>query len=160
MDLSDSCWPQGIADSEQAKFQCNLVMDGRAARADPDGSGKFEPCDSPKPYVNLEDGMYTFSVRAVDEAGNIGRTVSAEFKVDQTPPVIFSILTQSGGAELPSFNASSSATMVATSQPVVTMRFKISDGAGVGASKYGHGSLLAALQRRGNAIELCFLLVL
>jgi hypothetical protein len=45
-----------------ASFQCRL------------DNGPFEPCSSPKAYSKLKKGRHTFSVRAVDAAGNVDPT--------------------------------------------------------------------------------------
>ncbi|MFL5902907.1 MAG: hypothetical protein ACJ75Q_07065 [Gaiellaceae bacterium] len=48
--------------SEQSTFTCRL-----------DGAGPV-PCTSPKVYTGLGDGAHTFSVQAVDRAGNVDST--------------------------------------------------------------------------------------
>jgi len=58
-----------FASSEaNSTFECRLVG--------PNQPGAFTPCSSPSAYNNLAAGSYTFSVRAIDRAGN----------VDPTPP--------------------------------------------------------------------------
>ena len=58
-----------FASSEaNSTFECRL--------AGPNQPGAFTPCSSPSAYNNLAAGSYTFSVRAIDRAGN----------VDPTPP--------------------------------------------------------------------------
>jgi hypothetical protein len=49
-------------DADVASFECSL-----------DGA-PFETCTSPKDYTNLGEGQHTFSVRAVDKAGNVDPT--------------------------------------------------------------------------------------
>jgi alpha-tubulin suppressor-like RCC1 family protein len=50
-------------------------------------SGLWEPCGSPKGYSGLSDGGHLFSVRALDQAGNLDPTpASWSFTVDTTPP--------------------------------------------------------------------------
>jgi len=58
--------------NEEAQVSCRLAGEGRS-----DG---FEPCSSPAAYEDLADGAYTFEVRAVDAAGNVG-TASRAFRV-------------------------------------------------------------------------------
>ncbi|MCD6725894.1 MAG: Ig-like domain-containing protein, partial [Solirubrobacteraceae bacterium] len=48
----------------------------------------FAACASPKSYTGLADGGHTFSVRAVDAAGNVGSAASATWTVDTTAPVV------------------------------------------------------------------------
>ena len=43
-------------------------------------------CTSPKSYGGLADGDYTFSVRAVDRAGNVGSPASFTWTVDTSTP--------------------------------------------------------------------------
>ena len=50
------------SDADVASFECSL-----------DGA-PFETCTSPKDYTNLSVGQHTFSVRAVDKAGNVDPT--------------------------------------------------------------------------------------
>jgi large repetitive protein len=58
-----------------AGFQCSL-----------DGSG-FTACTSPASYSGLGDGLHTFAVRAVDQAGNVDPSPdSLTWTVDATPP--------------------------------------------------------------------------
>jgi Bacterial Ig-like domain len=59
--------------SEMGTFQCR--MDG----------GAFAPCTSPR-ALHVGDGNHTFSVRAVDRAGNLSAPVSKAFAVDTTAP--------------------------------------------------------------------------
>lgn len=51
------------------------------------GSG-FQACVSPRQYMNLVEGNYTFQVRAIDRAGNTGAAVSHVWRVDLTPPTV------------------------------------------------------------------------
>jgi hypothetical protein len=58
-------------------FQCSL--DGAAA----------SPCSSPETYTGLADGSHTFSVAAVDPAGNVDPTpASSSWTVDSTAPAV------------------------------------------------------------------------
>lgn len=64
-------------------FECSL---GEGA-----GSEAFSGCSSGKTYTNLENGPYTFKVRATDRAGNQGSPAVFEWTVnnslvDTTPP--------------------------------------------------------------------------
>jgi large repetitive protein len=59
--------------SEMGTFQCRL--DGAA----------FGPCTSPRSQ-HVGDGNHTFSVRAVDRAGNMSTPVGKAFTVDTTAP--------------------------------------------------------------------------
>jgi hypothetical protein len=58
-----------------ATFQCRM------------DSGSFSGCTSPFTITNLTDGSHTFSVRAVDAAGNVDASpASRTWTVDATPP--------------------------------------------------------------------------
>jgi hypothetical protein len=66
-----------FADSEPGvAFRCRL--DSRA----------FANCKSPKTYARQADGGHTFSVRAVDEAGNKSSTISYTWTIDTAPPLL------------------------------------------------------------------------
>ena len=64
------------SDDADAAFRCSL--DGAAA----------EPCTSPTRYTGLADGSHTFSVFAVDAAGNEGEPASAAWRVVTPPPEV------------------------------------------------------------------------
>jgi len=85
--------------SDVASYECRF-----------DG-GAFSTCSSPKTYSGLADGLHTFQVRAIDEAGNIsGLSVLWQFLVDTVPPTQ-PVLTQTP----PSSTSSTSATLDWTS---------------------------------------------
>ena len=66
-----------FSDSDSgATFQCQL-----------DGGG-FSACTSPKTYSVLADGLHTFSVKAVDAAGNESVPTSYSWTLDTTTPPI------------------------------------------------------------------------
>ena len=61
-------------------FECKLDGPGAA-------TGTYATCTSPRAYVALADGAYTFSVRATDGAGNVDATpATRSFTVDATAP--------------------------------------------------------------------------
>ncbi len=62
-----------------AVFECDL-----------DGAG-FVPTTSPKDYVGLSDGPHTFTLHALDEAGNVGTAIYT-WTIDLTPPSVTSIV--------------------------------------------------------------------
>jgi hypothetical protein len=52
-------------------------------------AGTYGACTSPKSYTGISDGSHTFSVRAIDGAGNIDPTpASYAWTVDATPPTV------------------------------------------------------------------------
>jgi hypothetical protein len=63
--------------SEDGTFECAINANG------------FSPCFSPKTYGDLSEveGDYTFHVRAVDRAGNVGAEKTRTFSVDNTAPI-------------------------------------------------------------------------
>jgi hypothetical protein len=66
-----------------ATTECELSGDGGAIEP-------FEPCSSPQAYdlTGRDDGPYTFSVRATDEAGNPGAPASDTYILDTQGPAV------------------------------------------------------------------------
>ncbi|HEY1284880.1 MAG TPA: hypothetical protein VGF04_02225 [Solirubrobacterales bacterium] len=62
--------------SEDATFECSLVPIGQ-----PDD---YQACATQKTYLHLDDGSYTFRVRAIDTVGHVGIPDSYDFTVDST----------------------------------------------------------------------------
>ena len=60
--------------NEAATFQCKL------------DAGGFAACPSPTGYSNLVGGPHTFTVRAIDIAGNVGAPVSYGWTIDTIAP--------------------------------------------------------------------------
>lgn len=63
-----------------SKYECALNKPGI--------SPSFTGCTSPMLYAALADGSYTFSVRALDAAGNVGNIASHTWTLDATKPVV------------------------------------------------------------------------
>ncbi len=59
---------------EAADFTC--ALDG----------GAPEPCDSPKSYGGVPEGVHTLIIVGVDSVGNAGAPVQHDWEVDRTPP--------------------------------------------------------------------------
>jgi hypothetical protein len=78
----------GIPSSDTSAFECKL------------DAGSFEGCpDGGRTYSNLGDGAHTFSVRAVDAAGNRDQSAATRtWTVDTTPPTI-TVTTPSANAQ-------------------------------------------------------------
>ena len=57
-----------------ATFECRL------------DTGSWAACTSPRTYSSLTDGSHTFTVRAVDGAGNVSASTAATWTVDATAP--------------------------------------------------------------------------
>jgi len=75
--------PSGVASAafaftanEQATFKCRL------------DSGTFGTCPSPKTYNNLPDGVRTFTLAAVDAAGNTSEEIGYSWRVETVLPVV------------------------------------------------------------------------
>ena len=69
----------GFSSEPGATFECKLDR--------PSGAGTYALCTSPQGYTAALDGNYTFSVRAIDAAGNVDPTpATRSFTVDTTTP--------------------------------------------------------------------------
>lgn len=76
-DFESSEWPE--------EFECSF-----------DG-GPFEACDSPAQYDDLAEGTHEFSVRALDEVGNVDLSpATRRWTVDLTPPEV-NVVRPTGG---------------------------------------------------------------
>ncbi|MGH2724087.1 MAG: Ig-like domain-containing protein [Actinomycetota bacterium] len=78
--------PQGAVATAAATFSFSSEL-GATFECDLDGAG-FTACSSPQGYAGLADGNHTFSVRAIDEAGNTGAPASRAWTVDTVPPEV------------------------------------------------------------------------
>jgi chitobiase/beta-hexosaminidase-like protein/Big-like domain-containing protein len=78
-ELGNDDSPQfGFSASEPASFECSTST----------GADSFRPCASPLRAGPLDDGTWTFKVRATDPAGNTGQAASHRFTVDTTAPSV------------------------------------------------------------------------
>jgi hypothetical protein len=57
-------------------FQCSLDT----------GTASYSGCESPKTYIGRADGSYTFRVRQIDSAGNMGTAATRTITVDVPDP--------------------------------------------------------------------------
>jgi large repetitive protein len=64
----------GFISNEASIFECKL------------DAGPFVSCVSPTSYANLADSPHTFTVRAIDTAGNIGASASYGWTIDTFAP--------------------------------------------------------------------------
>ncbi|MCW3024406.1 MAG: putative internalin, partial [Conexibacter sp.] len=76
--------PSGVSKSRAAAFSFHASE--AVARYECALGGEPASCTSPQTYNNLTDATRTFSVRAVDLAGNVGDAQARTFTVDTTPP--------------------------------------------------------------------------
>jgi hypothetical protein len=83
--------PSNLSNSASASFEFRGTDDGSGVasfecKLD---NGSFAPCTSPQSYSSLADGSHTFTVRAIDRAGNRDDT-PAQFTwlVDATGPTL------------------------------------------------------------------------
>ncbi|MEJ0088564.1 MAG: Ig-like domain-containing protein [Limisphaerales bacterium] len=85
-DTTITSGPSGTTASVNASFSFISTEAGSTYEAQMDGGG-YATASSPKSYTGLSDGTHTFSVRAIDAAGNTDATPATRtFIVDATPP--------------------------------------------------------------------------
>jgi hypothetical protein len=78
--------PSGPTNDPTPTFGFSADEGGSSFECKVDG-GSFNPCSPPKTLDSLPDGDHTFSVRAVDDAGNADPTpATRSFKVDTVAP--------------------------------------------------------------------------
>jgi hypothetical protein len=91
-DTTISSAPPVLTRFRSASFQFSSTEGGVLYKCalDAPGTSRDEPfanCSSPKEYTHLEDGTYTFSVRAFDAAGNVSSSPARHtWTVDATAP--------------------------------------------------------------------------
>lgn len=73
---------------------------------DLDGGG-FSTCSSPKSYSGLSAGSHTFSVKAVDAAGNTSAAVTHTWTIDLTAPTVAIATPAANGTFVPAADVSS-----------------------------------------------------
>ncbi|MDR3578684.1 MAG: Ig-like domain-containing protein [Oryzomonas sp.] len=81
--------PANPANTKTGSFTFTLDVAGATAQCALDNT-VFNTCSSPFAFdlSNQPDGSHTFSVRGVDQAGNIGTPNSYSWAIDTTPPTI------------------------------------------------------------------------
>ena len=97
---------------DTATFRC--VLDGGAASA----------CTSPNAYSGLAEGQHTFSVTAVDPAGNESGAASFTWTIDVTPPPAPTVTSPS-----PDVNSTSASFSFTDDDATATFRCKLDGGA-------------------------------
>ena len=110
----DPASTHGLVASTSATFTFSDTEAGVSFRCSRDG-GAFVACTSPKSYAALAQGAHTFSVRALDRAGNLGGSATTTWTVDTVRPVV---TVQSGPAALG--NDASPVFTFSTSEPADT----------------------------------------
>jgi hypothetical protein len=79
--------PPNVTASTTATFAFTDGESSATFRCRLDG-GSFSICTSPKTYTDLGEGTHTFSVKAIDEAGNQSTVTSYTWMIDLTNPVV------------------------------------------------------------------------
>jgi hypothetical protein len=78
--------PTGTVDSDTAELSFTSTEQPSTFRCRLDGA-PWEECISPKSYEGLADGLHTFEVKALDEAGNADLTPAVQVWTAVTEPV-------------------------------------------------------------------------
>jgi large repetitive protein len=93
--------PSSLTNSTSATFTFSATdagggsIDSFECKVD---SESFSTCTSPKNYTGIVDGAHTFSVRAIDTAGNTGTAATQTWTVDATAPGAPSVVFQLNSA--------------------------------------------------------------
>lgn len=77
--------PASLGKATGASFTFTANESGATFRCKLD-AGAFAECVSPKAYSSLADGTHTFSVEAIDRAGNVGSAATFAWTVDTASP--------------------------------------------------------------------------
>jgi uncharacterized repeat protein (TIGR01451 family) len=85
--VSISGGPTDPTNSKTASFMLGSSKTGSIFACKLD-AGVFAPCTSPAAYSALADGPHSFSVHAIDAAGNVSADVSRAWVVDTAAPVV------------------------------------------------------------------------
>ena len=87
-DTSITSGPSGTVNSSTAVFEFESPEAGVTFNCTRDGSAPFG-CTSPTTFTNVADGAHTFTVRAIDGAGNVDLTPAARsWTVDASSPTL------------------------------------------------------------------------
>jgi hypothetical protein len=85
-DTTISSGPSGTITTNSASFAFTSSESGSTFQCQLD-SGSWATCTSPKAYSSLADGSHTFSVKAIDAAGNFDASPATRtFTVNTAPP--------------------------------------------------------------------------
>src|SRR5207302_10206833 len=80
--------PSGVTASTSATFSFTSSVPGSTFQCSLDGASATA-CTSPQTYTGLANGAHTFSVKAIDPAGNVDPTpAAASWTVDTTAPAV------------------------------------------------------------------------
>jgi hypothetical protein len=127
--------PTGLINDRTPAFSFASTEPGSTFQCKVDG-GSFGNCSSPRVTSPLGDGVHTFSVRAVDKAGNMDASpASRSFSVDATPPNTTIVSGPSG----------------TTSDTTPTFVFKSSESGGSFQCKLDSGPLVSCSSPRTTA---------
>jgi hypothetical protein len=106
--------PPPITKDHSATFAFTSNEPGSTFKCSKD-SGTYWSCTSPKVYSWLASGVHTFSVQAIDPAGNVSSAASYTWTIDNTKPTV----TITSGPADPTGSSSATFTFTA-SEPNVT----------------------------------------
>jgi len=77
--------PSNPSNSSSARFEFTCDEEGCTFECKLD-DGSWESCTSPKDYANLQEGSHTFSVHAIDSAGNVDQSPANYSWTVDVPP--------------------------------------------------------------------------
>jgi gliding motility-associated-like protein len=130
--------PPATTSSKAAEFNFTSNESGVTYEASLDGAA-FAIVSNPVTFNNLQDGLHTFSVRAIDAAGNIDASPAAHtWTIDATPPappVIVAVSEDRGPVNNDKITSDNTLKLTGTSEADATIAITLTGKGTIGTTK-------------------------